>query len=90
MATAKNRKEPRNKKFREIRYDEKKAAIIKSSIKAFGKKGFHATTIEDITDELKMTKGSLYYYFPTKESLLYEAHILSLEKVIGRNLYFPT
>ena len=75
-------KTKKKKKFREIRYDEKRSAIIESAIKAFGKKGFHATTIEDITDELKLTKGSLYYYFATKEDLLFEAHIFSLQKVI--------
>lgn len=72
----------KGKSFREIRYEEKKAAIIKSAAKAFGQKGFHAATIEDITNELKMTKGSLYYYFSTKEELLYNAHLLSLEKVL--------
>lgn len=70
------------KSFREIRYEEKRAAIIMSAAKAFGRKGFHAATIEDITNELKMTKGSLYYYFSTKEELLFETHILSLEKVL--------
>jgi len=72
----------KGKSFREIRYEEKKAAIIKSAAKAFGQKGFHAATIEDITNELKMTKGSLYYYFSTKEELLYNAHLLSLDKVL--------
>jgi len=72
----------KQKSFREIRYEEKKLAIIKSAAKAFGQKGFHAATIEDITNELKMTKGSLYYYFSTKEELLYNAHLLSLEKVL--------
>ena len=72
----------RTKSFREIRYEEKRQAIIKSAAKAFGQKGFHAATIEDITNELKMTKGSLYYYFSTKEELLYKAHVLSLSRVL--------
>lgn len=70
------------KSFREIRYDEKRDAMIKSAIKAFGSKGFHVATLEDITNELKMTKGSVYYYFKTKEDLLYEAHLSSLGKVL--------
>jgi len=82
MPKAKTSNALNKKTFREIRYDEKRNAIIKSAVKAFGKKGFHATTIEEITDELKLTKGSLYYYFATKEDLLYEAHVLSLKKVI--------
>jgi AcrR family transcriptional regulator len=73
---------PKKKSFREIRYEEMKQAIIKSASKAFGRKGYHAATIEDITNELKMTKGSLYYYFSSKEELLYNAHVLSLEKVL--------
>ena len=84
--TSKIKKKPaqkgKKKSFREIRYEEKKLAIIKSAAKAFGQKGFHAATIEDITNDLKMTKGSLYYYFSTKEELLYNAHVLSLEKVL--------
>ena len=80
--TKKKVNKTKGKSFREIRYEEKKLAIIKSAAKAFGQKGFHAATIEDITNELKMTKGSLYYYFSTKEELLYNAHLLSLEKVL--------
>jgi AcrR family transcriptional regulator len=72
--------------FREIRYQEKRDAIIKSAAKAFGQKGFHGATIEDITNEHKMTKGSMYYYFSTKEDLLYEVHIISLNKVIENTL----
>lgn len=80
--TKKKAKKAKAKSFREIRYEEKKLAIIKSAAKAFGQKGFHAATIEDITNDLKMTKGSLYYYFSTKEELLFNAHLLSLEKVL--------
>ena len=80
--TKKKAKTAKSKSFREIRYEEKKLAIIKSAAKAFGQKGFHASTIEDITNDLKMTKGSLYYYFSTKEELLFNAHLLSLEKVL--------
>ncbi len=70
------------KSFREIRYEEKKDAIIKAAAKAFGRKGFDSATIEEIANEIKMTKGSLYYYFKIKEELLYEAHLLSLKAVI--------
>lgn len=82
MAAPEKDSNPKIKSFRERRYDEKRDAIIKSAIKAFGKKGYHATTIEDITSQLTMTKGSLYYYFPNKEDLLYEAHLRSLDSVI--------
>jgi AcrR family transcriptional regulator len=83
----KNRKnqeseQPIAKSFREVRYEEKKMAILRSAAKAFGRKGFNAVTIEEIAAELKLTKGSLYYYFPTKEIILYEVHLLSLNMVV--------
>ena len=68
----------------ESRFSRRRAAIIKSAAHVFGRKGFHATTLEEIAAELQVTKASLYYYFSTKEELLYEVHLLSLQDVIGR------
>ena len=36
----------------------------------FARKGFHATRMQDIAEELGMQKGSLYYYFNSKDELL--------------------
>ncbi|OGU60739.1 MAG: hypothetical protein A2V66_08835 [Ignavibacteria bacterium RBG_13_36_8] len=53
-------------------YDEKKLCIIKASMKAFAKFGYHKTTLEDIAEMVGIKKNSLYYYFPNKESLFHE------------------
>lgn len=66
------------------RFLRRRATIIKSAANVFGRKGFHATTLEDIAAELKVTKASLYYYFSTKEELLYEVHLLSMHDVLRR------
>jgi AcrR family transcriptional regulator len=66
------------------RFDRKRTLILKSAAHIFGRKGFHGTTLEEIAAELKVTKASLYYYFSTKEELLYEVHLLSLEDVLTR------
>lgn len=68
----------------ESRFGRKRALIIKSAAHVFGRKGFHATTLEEIAADLKVTKASLYYYFSTKEELLFEVHLLSMEDVLGR------
>jgi AcrR family transcriptional regulator len=39
--------------------------------------------MEDISEALLMTKGSLYYYFTDKEEILYACHDYSLDKVLG-------
>lgn len=66
------------------RFGRRRAAIIKSAAHVFGRKGFHATTLEEIAAELRVTKASLYYYFSTKEELLYEVHLLSMHDVLSR------
>ena len=45
--------------------------IIAAAAKLFKAKGYHATTIQDVADEVGMLKGSLYYHIKSKEELLY-------------------
>ena len=52
--------------------------VYEAAARLFAEKGYHATRIQDIADELGMLKGSLYYYFSSKEDLLIkitEGHI---------------
>jgi TetR/AcrR family transcriptional regulator, cholesterol catabolism regulator len=52
-------------------YDEKLQHILKTSAKIFAEKGFHRTSVRDIARATKMSLAGLYYYFTTKEELLY-------------------
>lgn len=44
--------------------------IMEHAIKLFLKKGYHGTTIDDITRSARLTKGSFYWYFKSKEDML--------------------
>jgi len=44
--------------------------IINSSLKLFVKKGYHGTSISDIADATKLTKGAIYFHFKNKDALL--------------------
>ena len=61
-----NRAEPATR-----HYDEKLQQILKTSAKIFAEKGFHHTSVRDISRATKMSLSGLYYYFTTKEELLY-------------------
>jgi TetR/AcrR family transcriptional regulator, cholesterol catabolism regulator len=61
-----NRLEPASR-----HYDEKLQLILKTSAKIFAEKGFHHTSVRDIARATKMSLSGLYYYFTTKEELLY-------------------
>ncbi|MBK8207285.1 MAG: TetR family transcriptional regulator [Planctomycetes bacterium] len=62
----------------------KREAILRSAAAAFRRKGYHGTSMEDISEALLMTKGSLYYYFKDKEEILFACHDFSLDRVLEK------
>lgn len=44
--------------------------IIESAARLFTSKGFHHTSIDDIAQHAAVAKGSIYYHFKSKDSLL--------------------
>ncbi len=66
LFTMANRSEPSTR-----HYDEKLQEILKHSAKIFAERGFHHTSIRDIARATGMSLAGLYYYFRTKEELLF-------------------
>lgn len=82
----------RVKKKKKARQNE----IYATAAELFANKGYHATRIQDIANQLGMRKGSLYYYFATKEELLarvtegrIEEMLAAMEAIIATN-HTPT
>lgn len=50
----------------------KRRAALRVAARIFNEKGYHATSLDEIADEIGVTKTALYYYFKNKEQLLYE------------------
>ena len=50
--------------------DEKRQAILDVAEKLFYTKGYDATSVQDVLDVLKTSKGSFYHHFESKEQLL--------------------
>ena len=57
---------------------EKMNVILIAAQKRLGLYGFEKTTMSEIASDVKLSKASLYYYFPNKENLL--RAVLSKEK----------
>lgn len=49
--------------------NEKRDLILASAKQIFIRFGYHKTTMNDIASEARMGKGSMYYYFKSKEEL---------------------
>lgn len=43
--------------------------ILTAAAELFGERGYDAVSLEDVADRLDVTKGSLYYYFASKDEL---------------------
>lgn len=61
-----------------------KEELIRQSIQLFDEKGFMNTSIQQITDALHVTKGTFYYYFTSKEQLLYMIHLHYIDGLLTR------
>lgn len=59
--------------------------IVRAAAETFYRKGYDATTTQDIAEAVGMLKGSLYYYISAKEDLLYEI-IDEVHEVWAKNL----
>ena len=50
--------------------DKRKEEIIEIAIRRFSHYGFSKTTMNEVADDLKITKANLYYYYPDKIALI--------------------
>jgi AcrR family transcriptional regulator len=66
--------------------------IIRAAAKALSRKGYSDVTVDEFAQAMKSTKGTIYYYFPSKADILYELHsrlmelgYTSLKQVVEEN-----
>jgi AcrR family transcriptional regulator len=57
----------------------KRDAVLKEARRAFGKRGYHNTSLDEIAEALQVSKGTLYNYIKDKQEILYECHTLALD-----------
>ena len=50
--------------------DVRREEILNAADRLFGQKGFDGTSIADILDEVGIARGTLYYYFKSKELIM--------------------
>ena len=53
------------------RYDQKLEFILRTSARIFAEKGYHSTTMRDISRETQASLAGLYHYCRSKEELLF-------------------
>ena len=63
-------------------HDRKRDAVILTAARAFRRRGYHNTSLDDIANELNVTKPTVYHYVATKEQLLFECFRTGLNQIM--------
>jgi AcrR family transcriptional regulator len=66
--------------FEEMR-EERKTLIMDVALEHFAREGYHKTTINHIARHARISKGLMYNYFTSKESLLFEIIMRSVNEM---------
>jgi len=65
--------------------DDVRSRIIGAARTLFGRHGFKKTSLADIAAEMRMSKSSLYHYFPSKEEM-FRAVVTAEMKVLSQRV----
>jgi AcrR family transcriptional regulator len=52
------------------RYEQRRLEVLRAAARTFNRRGFHTATLDDVADELGVTKPAIYYYAKSKDELL--------------------
>src|SRR5262245_58242892 len=61
------------------------ASILAAAIKVIARKGLSGTTMQEIADEAKIAKGTIYLYFPSREELVEKAADFFFNELLERS-----
>ena len=56
--------------------------IFKKALALMHRNGFHGTSVQDVADELKFTKAAFYFHVESKEEMLYEISLQTLNLMV--------
>ncbi len=57
----------------------KRNALLREAAAAFSARGYHNTSLDDVAAALGVTKAALYHYVRSKQEILFECHMMSLD-----------
>lgn len=71
--------EPRRRERRERKHEHSRAEILEAARQVILRGGITAATLEAVAREVGVSKAALYYYYPSKDALLFELIFGALE-----------
>ncbi len=75
---------------RDEQFELKRQVVLRTAARTYSRRGFHETTLADIAEELNVSKPTLYYYFRSKDEILFECHRLAIEAITAADRPMPS
>ena len=69
--------------LREEKKERQRQAILEMAVTMFRERGFEQTRVQDVTDRLRISEGTFFNYFPTKQSVLDAAAVDLLDRTMA-------
>lgn len=60
------------RKIDPVKVQKQRERIIRSALKCFARKGVHGTSTDDICRAARISPGTLYYYFKSRDGLIHD------------------
>jgi AcrR family transcriptional regulator len=70
-------------------YEMKRQVVLRTAARIYTERGFHGATLTDIAEALNISKPTLYYYFKSKDEILFECHRLGIEAITDGETPMP-
>lgn len=70
--------------FKSLDRSVRRQRIVDTAVNVFHQKGYRAATLDDVANELGLTKAALYHYVSSKEELLSIIYIQALESFFAK------
>ena len=63
--------------------DGKREAVLRTAVQLFLRDGYHRATLNDVADQLNITKPAIYNYFRGKDEILFECWMMGQDAALA-------
>jgi AcrR family transcriptional regulator len=67
-----------------LKFDKRRDKLLVIAARCFNELGYDAASMRDIAREMEILPGTIYYYFPSKESLLVAVHQEGVRRISAK------
>lgn len=72
---------PRGKAATKPKYEQRRLEVLRAAARTINRFGYHVATLDDVAEELNVTKPAIYYYAKSKDELLFACGQLALSEL---------